>query len=343
MSCVPRVLYSTTTDPWFNLATEDWVFRECAGYGHVLFLWRNAPTVVIGRHQNPWVECDLKQMESDGVLLARRQSGGGAVYHDLGNTNFTFLSPTATYSRDANFQIVLAALRSMGISAVRSGRNDILVPTTAGERKVSGNAFKHTRLRSFHHGTLLLDADLGRLERYLTPASRRYRARGTRSVSSPVVNLRSVAPDPALLSHERVCDALAVAFFTNHRPSHHRPEDSTRPPVEYLDEKSLATIPALDRYYREIVAWEWRFGKTPRFAFEVKQGDLSIELTVLEGVIGDLVVDCDTLPDALEMELVRSLLGVRYEKSSINAAMSAVGTHFPEWERVLHQLEAAII
>ncbi|MDP8184897.1 lipoyl protein ligase domain-containing protein [Phocoenobacter skyensis] len=92
MSKKIRILISEVTNPWFNLATEDWIFSELDSDCHTLFLWRNAETVVIERNQNPWVECKTDKMEQDNVYLARRQSGGGAVFHDLGNTNFTFLS-----------------------------------------------------------------------------------------------------------------------------------------------------------------------------------------------------------------------------------------------------------
>ena len=113
-----RILKSAITNPWFNLATEDWIFQglgadQKAPDSHTLFLWRNSETVVIGRSQNPWVECKTDKMEADDVFLARRQSGGGAVFHDLGNTNFTFLSPKGEYDQTANFTIIINALKSL--------------------------------------------------------------------------------------------------------------------------------------------------------------------------------------------------------------------------------------
>src|SRR5690606_10463173 len=106
-----RILKSAVTNPWFNLATEDWIFNTLNPDSHTLFLWRNSETVVIGRSQNPWVECKIDKMEADDVFLARRQSGGGAVFHDLGNTNFTFLSPNDDYDQAANFTIIINADR----------------------------------------------------------------------------------------------------------------------------------------------------------------------------------------------------------------------------------------
>ena len=108
-----RILKSAVTNPWFNLATEDWIFNTLNPDSHTLFLWRNSETVVIGRSQNPWVECKIDKMEADDVFLARRQSGGGAVFHDLGNTNFTFLSPKDDYDQAANFTIIINALKNL--------------------------------------------------------------------------------------------------------------------------------------------------------------------------------------------------------------------------------------
>ena len=149
-----KVFLSDSTDPWFNLATEDWIFRDMDPSYQVLFLWRNAETVVIGRFQNPWTECDVEKMEADGIKLARRQSGGGAVFHDLGNTNFTFLSGADEYDKERNNRIITDALARFGITAEPSGRNDIIVEG----RKVSGSAFKKKRDRAFHHGTMLINA-----------------------------------------------------------------------------------------------------------------------------------------------------------------------------------------
>ena len=105
MSVPIKIYISESTDPWFNLATEDWLFHDNLGAEQILFLWRNQASVVIGRSQNPWVECHLEKMEADGVKLARRQSGGGAVFHDLGNTNFTFISKKPHYDKQKNIQM----------------------------------------------------------------------------------------------------------------------------------------------------------------------------------------------------------------------------------------------
>ena len=141
---------------------EECIFRQMDPAQRVLFLWRNDNTVVIGRAQNPWKECNTRRMEEDGVTLARRSSGGGAVFHDLGNSCFTFMAGKPGYDKSVSTTIVIDALARLGVSAFASGRNDLLVATPDGDRKVSGSAYRETHDRGFHHGTLLLDADLGR-------------------------------------------------------------------------------------------------------------------------------------------------------------------------------------
>ncbi|EFA86485.1 hypothetical protein PPL_00279 [Heterostelium album PN500] len=122
-----KVYKSTTDDALFNIATEDWLFKTFDLTTQTLFLWRNGPTCIIGRHQNPFKECHLQQMEKDGVTLARRYSGGGAVYQDHGNSIYTLLSPTTQYDKHRNTAIVIDSLRQFGINAESSGRNDVIV------------------------------------------------------------------------------------------------------------------------------------------------------------------------------------------------------------------------
>lgn len=313
-----RVLLSDSTNPWFNLATEDWIFRELDPHTHTLFLWQNDNTVVIGRHQNPWVECKVDKMEADGVFLARRQSGGGAVFHDLGNTNFTFLSSTDGYDQKANFSIITDALGSLGISAVQSGRNDIL----ADGRKISGSAFKHTRERSFHHGTLLISADLGRLADYLNPHKKKLVSKGIKSVRSRVANLTEFRSD---LTHETICSAVMESFFRFH---------GLRCEPEMLDDATLRRIPSLNEYYEQMADWDWRFGNTPDFTHHMEErfewGGIDIHLDVHRGVVTDAKIFSDALDPAMITALTEALPDIRYRRSDVDAALLAVQDAMPE-------------
>jgi len=307
-----RILRSADTNPWFNLATEDHIFRDMDPSVDVLFLWRNQPNIVIGRHQNPWAECDLEAMEEHGVLLTRRQSGGGAVYQDLGNSCFTFLSGKASYSVERNFELLIAALQRLGITAEKTGRNDVVVDG----RKVSGSAFKLASDRAFHHGTMLLHTDLSRLGALLRPDPRKLAAKGVASVRSRVANLTEWVAD---LDHDRFCDAMVDTFREHHD------HDA---PVELLDRSALEAIPSLAAYYQHQSDWKWRFGETPDFAITLKArfdwALVDVHLNTARGLVTAARVFSDSLrPDMIE-RVGEVLVGTPYRGVDLAARVRTV-------------------
>jgi lipoate-protein ligase A len=185
-----KFLILTTTDPHYNLAVEEYLFRNEPG--DILMLWQNEPTVVIGKNQNAYVEVDLELLRARGIHLARRITGGGAVYHDLGNVNYTFISDAREQGMDfAHFTApILSALSSLGINAALSGRNDLLVDGL----KFSGNAQYSSNGRTLHHGTLLFDSDLAVLSSVLRPDEEKLRSKAIASVRSRVTNLAPLLP-----------------------------------------------------------------------------------------------------------------------------------------------------
>ena len=318
-----RILKSAIPNPWFNLATEDWIFQglgadQKAPDSHTLFLWRNSETVVIGRSQNPWVECKTDKMEADDVFLARRQSGGGAVFHDLGNTNFTFLSPKGEYDQTANFTIIINALKSLGIKATLSGRNDMQV----GDKKISGSAFKHAVDRSFHHGTLLVNADMQKLSDYLNPHPLKLKAKGIKSVRSRVANLVEFNED---INHEILSQAIIEAFCKYYGQTVE---------TEELDEASLSKQPALNKYYQQMADWDWRFGKTPEFSHRIETrfdwGLIDLHMNVRQAVIEEVVIFSDALSVELIDLLKEALTNIKYSSHQVQARLNELQQAQPE-------------
>ncbi|KRG35834.1 lipoate--protein ligase [Psychrobacter sp. P11G3] len=313
-----RILKSAVTNPWFNLATEDWIFNTLNPDSHTLFLWRNSETVVIGRSQNPWVECKTDKMEADDVFLARRQSGGGAVFHDLGNTNFTFLSPSDAYNQEANFTVIINALKKLGIDATLSGRNDMQV----GDRKISGSAFRHAADRSFHHGTLLVNANMQKLGDYLNPHPLKLKAKGIKSVRARVANLIDFNET---INHETLSEAIIEAFCEYHGESAQ---------VEQLDEASLAKQPTLNAYYQQMADWDWRFGKTPEFTHHIETrfdwGMMDVHMDVKQAMITEVVIFSDALNVELIDLLKKTLTGVKYNKPEIKNKLDDLANSQPE-------------
>ncbi|MGP4733160.1 MULTISPECIES: lipoate--protein ligase [unclassified Psychrobacter] len=313
-----RILKSAVTNPWFNLATEDWIFNTLNPDSHTLFLWRNSETVVIGRSQNPWVECKTDKMEADDVFLARRQSGGGAVFHDLGNTNFTFLSPSDAYDQEANFTVIINALKKLGIDATLSGRNDMQV----GDRKISGSAFRHAADRSFHHGTLLVNANMQKLGDYLNPHPLKLKAKGIKSVRARVANLVDFNET---INHETLSDAIIEAFCEYHGETAQ---------VEQLDEASLAKQPTLNAYYQQMADWDWRFGKTPEFTHHIETrfdwGMMDVHMDVKQAMITEVVIFSDALNVELIDLLKETLTGIKYNKPEIKDKLDDLTKAQPE-------------
>ncbi|KAI9848205.1 MAG: Biotin/lipoate A/B protein ligase [Sclerophora amabilis] len=223
-----QIFVSRSLDPYVNLSIEHYLLQRSPAESRVLFLYTNRPCIVIGRNQNPWLEANLRLLHGgatasdagsrtvSGVSLVRRRSGGGAVFHDEGNVNYSVICPTAEFNRDKHAEMVVRALRKLGVDRARvNERHDIVLDqgthrvdvelgdyhtsayTVAAGReelvplKVSGSAYKLTRLRALHHGTCLLSSrNLNAISQYLRSPARPYiKARGVESVSSPVGNI----------------------------------------------------------------------------------------------------------------------------------------------------------
>ncbi|NDL63070.1 lipoate--protein ligase [Acerihabitans arboris] len=327
-----RLLLSDSYDPWFNLAVEECIFRQMPATQRVLFLWRNADTVVIGRAQNPWKECNTRRMAQDNVKLARRSSGGGAVFHDLGNTCFTFMAGKPGYDKSISTQIILNGLRDMGIAATASGRNDLVLATPDGERKFSGSAYRETADRGFHHGTLLLDADLDRLALYLNPDPKKLQAKGITSVRARVANLVEVMP---AVEHHLLCRHLQAAFSQWYG-------EPVEP--EVISPQSVPDLPGFAALFARQSSWEWNFGQAPAFSqvldTRFSWGGVELHVDVEHGAIARARLFTDSLnPTPLEA-LAQALPGVAYRPADMALVCHRIMADFPQERASLAEFTA---
>ena len=181
-----KVIRTDCTDPYVNLAAEEYLTMNAEDGVMTLFLWQNAHTVVIGKNQNPWRECNVEAIKRDGIYLARRMSGGGAVYHDLGNLNFTFIAKDGLFDIARQTDVILLACRLLGINAVKTGRNDLTVTG----RKFSGHAYFSSGGFNYHHGTIMMDVKGDDLSKYLNVSAAKLKSKGVESVRSRVTSRR---------------------------------------------------------------------------------------------------------------------------------------------------------
>lgn len=301
-----RVCKSKTFDPHYNLALERKLMDSVEPNTCVLYLWQNQNTVVIGRNQNAWVECRTGLLQDEGGVLARRLSGGGAVFHDLGNLNFTFLVNEDDYDVDRQLSVIQTACKKAGIIAEKSGRNDVL----ANGRKFSGNAFYHSEGKAYHHGTLLICADMEKMQRYLSPSKAKLAAKGVSSVRSRVVNLQELCPG-------LTCDLMKEYMIAAFEEVYGILSEDT-----VLQDADLNAIEVLAKEYG---SWDYLYGAPLPFTFQCEErfnwGSIQIFLEAKSGLITGAKVYSDGMDWQLPDDVEKALLGCRFNKKEMAEAI----------------------
>lgn len=303
-------IYETDcTDPWQNLAAEELLLQAVKPGEVILYLWQNHHTVVIGRNQNAWRECNLETLEEEGGKLARRLSGGGAVYHDMGNQNFTFIAQKAEYDLEKQTEVIRLAAHKFGVEAVRSGRNDILVDG----RKFSGNAFFHTGDFSYHHGTVLINSDMAKLGRYLNPSPEKLAGKGVASVQARVVNLAELSPQ---ITPANMREALKEAFAEVYKT-----------PVKMLPGDAL-TPKKLKEFTDKYSSDEWRKGPvlsyTARYSGRLSFGEVEILFQASEGTVTGAKVFTDAMDVGWADVLAKAVQGAKLQNQSLQACFASL-------------------
>lgn len=310
-----QYLETHSQNPYYNLAFEEYVLCHRT-QGDYLLLWQNDNTIVVGQNQNTEAEINRAFVEQHHINVVRRSTGGGAVYHDLGNLNYSFITDVWDdgISIRRFTEPVVAALRSLGLNAEASGRNDILVEG----RKVSGTAQRRHGGRILHHGTLLFDANPGMVAGALNVDPEKFRSKSTKSVRSRIGNIRDFLPNdmelPAFWAYLK--DALSGGGLT----------------PGALSAGELAEVDRLKR--EKYDTWEWNYGRSPKFDVRCKRywdgGCLEANVSIANGVITDVRFFGDFLSVCGLEELVERLKGVTFRPEDVRAVLndSPVGELF---------------
>ncbi|KAL3246019.1 hypothetical protein MRX96_057992 [Rhipicephalus microplus] len=331
-----RALVSTSRCIYRNLALEQWLYENAAftaGSPGLLLMWWNAPAVVIGRHQNPWVECSLSAASKLGVAVARRNSGGGTVYHDAGNLNCCFMGHKRDYRRKANLQFIADTLKAVwGVQCMINARDDVLVQNAF---KISGTAAKLGHLKAYHHCTVLVDVNTTVLHQVLGGRYSNIDSKASPSVRASVMNLKELCPR---LTVESLSASLAARFVRQHQDEDTRPNQGVHS-VDPAEEH----FPGIDAMCEKLQTWNWIFGKTPKFtifesfslpasqASSLDLGDalglnavVKVALTSYHGLLEDIRVTPSLRNRELLSVIRDGIRGVRFLQSDIAEAFRKI-------------------
>ena len=305
-----RYLKNPHTNPYYNMAFDEYCLESLSVDEPVFYLWRNRPAVIVGFNQEVNTEVNLEYLKQNGIALARRVTGGGAVYHDLGNLNYTIVGRSEDLERDypEYAALMMKALQAVGISATLSGRNDILVEG----KKVSGFAKRVCKNRLMVHGTLMYDVDLDVLPKALTPSVAKLQSKGIASVRSRVANLCEYLPE--MEDIHAFSQHLEEILSCNYADTEYK-----------LSEEDLARILRLSD--EKFATWEWNYGRSPKATLthsaRLACGMVEIHLTLAENRIASCRFGGDFLGNLPASEVESALQGAIYNTESIRECLSS--------------------
>ena len=304
-----KYILNPSTNPYYNLALDEYAMKHIDETEDFFFLWQNEPAVIIGKNQNTAEEINPKFIKEHGIKVARRVSGGGAVYHDFGNLNFTFVisvDDPGTVNYKKYVQPIVDALASMGIEAALSGRNDILVDGL----KISGNAQRMANGKLMHHGTIMFDLNIEDMVNSLNVAPDKIISKGVKSVRSRVTNIKDHLPQGTKI--QEFWDKLQYYLSNEGKDEEIVLSPSDIAAIEYEAINKFAT-------------WDWIYGASPEFNFKNERrfpwGSCEVLLDVSEGRIENVRFIGDYLGISDVKDIEDRLLGLRFHESDIGAVL----------------------
>ena len=304
-----RYLRNTHTNPYYNMAFDEFCLESLNIDEPVFFLWQNRPSVIIGLNQEVNTEVNLDYLQKNDIALVRRVSGGGAVYHDFGNMNYTIVGRSEDLERDypEYAGMMMKALQKLGIPATLSGRNDILVDG----KKVSGFAKRVSKDRLMVHGTLMYNVDLDTLTEALNPPSTKLESKGIASVRSRVANLCELLPD--ITDIQMLIQRLEAILSENYQDKEYVLSEAELAQIQKIADEKFAT-------------WEWIYGRSPKATLvhsaRLACGTVEIHLTLTENRITSCRFGGDFLGNLPTSEVEAALTGIPYEMNTIRECLS---------------------
>lgn len=316
------LVVSPFVDPYVNLAIENQLLTEVSEGQKYLLFYTNKPSVVMGRFQNPWVECKVGKMQADDITIVRRQSGGGCVYHDHGNLNFSFIQSTRDHLKDQNNTIIIQALNNLGLKAFASGRSDLMISRNEQSFKFSGSAFKQKKDRSIHHGTLLIESDLTKLNDYLFANDKKIDAKGIKSVRSKVVNLKELNEN---ISKDVLIDEISKCFCEFYNVTE----------LKKQSVENFINLDAVNDYIIYLKDWAWLFGETPSFHLKVDHELFSCDLNIYKGLIKRCEFNEHSVHPSLVDSVEKKMLGLRFTIDAIEELFKQQIKEFSMYQKEL--------
>ncbi len=333
-----RYFESNSFDPYYNLGLEKYLFENVQEDEVILYLWQNEKTIVCGRNQNVFKECNLTALESFGGRIARRLSGGGAVYHDLGNLNFTFIARERNYDLAKQLSVITEAVTACGVEAEVTGRNDI----TAHGKKFSGNAFQKSNGTHLHHGTIMIDVDTSLLSGVLNVSREKLKSKGVDSVRSRVVNLVDLSPN---ITVEKMREALKTAFFKVYTSASNVDGHTSSAP-NVLPVSPLPSDEEISEYKDFFASHEWLYGEKFNFSNSISDrfswGGIEICLDVHGNTISDVQLFSDSLQPDFISYLASRFKTVKYDAITLCAITEEAAKLFPECTELAKDIQTLL-